>query len=128
MVTVCAAPLVFVMIIATTQDVVEVTTVVLVGTDCQAGVNAVVPHAVFGIICTWPMTFAPAGNDPVTLNPVFEIDPLMASGVMEAAPCTVITSPDGVPAVPSAGCLAAVAAPVGSETVPETLLMFQVPL
>src|SRR5579864_8561998 len=75
MVTVCAAPLVLVMMIAITQDVVAVSAVALVGSDCQAGVNAVVPHAVLGIICTWPMTFAPAGSDPVTLNPVLEIDP-----------------------------------------------------
>src|SRR4029077_14216732 len=126
-VTVCAAPFVFVTINAMTQDVVEVRDAVLVGTDCQAGVNAVVPHAVLGTVCTCPMTFAPVGSEPVTLNPLFEIDPVMVSGVMDAAPCTVMTSAAGVPAVPSAGCLAAVAAPVGRETVPAMLLMFQVP-
>src|SRR5688572_14248713 len=49
------------------------------------------------------------------------------SGVIEAMPWTVITSDDAVPAVPSAGCFAAVAAPVGRDTVPEMLVMFQVP-
>jgi hypothetical protein len=34
--------------------------------------------------------------------------------VIDAEPCTVITSAEGVPAVPKAGCFAEVAAPVGS--------------
>jgi len=59
--------------------------------------------------------------------PVLEIDPVTVSGVMEAIPCTLMTSADAVPAVPIAGCLAAVAAPVGSETVPAMLFMFPVP-
>src|SRR5713226_3025560 len=104
MVTVCAAALVLVMMMATTHEVVDVSAVELVGTACHAGVNAVVPQDVFGTVCTWPITFAPAGSEPVTLNPAFEMDPVMVSGVMEAMPCTVMTSDDAVPAVPGAGC------------------------
>ena len=51
----------------------------------------------------------------------------IGKAVPEAMPCTLITSALELPAVPRAGCLAAVAAPVGRETVPETLVMFQVP-
>ena len=51
-VTVCAAAFVLVTITAITQDVVEVRDVVLVGTACQAGVKAAVPHAVLGTVCT----------------------------------------------------------------------------
>src|SRR5882724_3880702 len=136
MVTVCADPLVLVMMTAITHDVVAVSAVVLVGTACHAGVNAVVPQAVFGIVCTWPITLPPVGSEPVTLKPVLAMDPLMGklppvpstlSALIEAAPCTVITSAEGVPAVPRAGCLAAVEAPVGSDTVPETFVRFHVP-
>src|SRR5216684_7754479 len=96
MVTVCAAALVLVMMMATTHEVVDVSAVELVGTACHAGVNAVVPQDVFGTVCTWPITFAPAGSEPVTLNPVLEMDPVMVSGVMETMPCTVMTSDDAV--------------------------------
>src|SRR6185312_13073505 len=41
-------------------------------------------------------------------------DPSTLSAVIEAMPWTEITSAEALPAVPSAGCLAAVAAPVGS--------------
>src|SRR5882762_7375192 len=126
-VTFCADAFVLVMMMAITHDVVDVSAVELVGTACHAGVNAVVPQDVLGTVCTWPITFAPAGSEPVTLNPVLEIDPVTVNGVMEAMPCTVMTSADAVPAVPIAGCLAAVAAPVGSETVPAMLFTFQVP-
>ncbi len=44
-------------------------------------------------------------------------DPSTFSAVMDAIPWTVITSAEAVPAVPSAGCLAAVAAPVGNALV-----------
>src|SRR4029434_8207884 len=97
MVTVCALALVLVTRIATTQDVVAVSAVLEVGTTCHAGVKAVAPHAVFGAVC---------------------------SAAMPVAPCTVTTSADGLPAVAKVGCFADVAAPVGSATVPEILLMF----
>ena len=61
-VTVCAATFVLVTITAMTQEVVDVSEVVLVGRACQAGVKAAVPHAVLGIVCTCPMTFAPVGS------------------------------------------------------------------
>jgi hypothetical protein len=54
---------------------------------------------------------------PVTVVDVSET----TIGVIDAIPWTVITSVEAVPAVPSAGCLAAVDAPVGSETVPVML-------
>ena len=40
--------------------------------------------------------------------------PSILSAVIEGAPCTVSTSPAGVPGAPIAGCFAAVAAPAGS--------------
>jgi hypothetical protein len=53
--------------------------------------------------------------------------------IMDAMPCTVSTSAEAEPAVPSAGCLAAVAAPVGSgndtaetATVPVTAVVLPV--
>src|SRR2546423_2395904 len=99
-VTVCALALVLVIMIATTQDVVAVSAVVEVGTACHAGVNAVAPQVVFGAIC---------------------------NAAMPAAPCTVTTSADGLPAVAKVGCFADVAAPVARATVPEMLVMFHVP-
>ena len=100
-VTVWAEAVVFVMRIAITQEVVAVRAALELGTVCQAGVNAAAPQAVFGAT---------------------------VSGVMPDEPCTVITSADALPAVPGAGCFAAVAAPVGSEIVPDTLVTLHVPL
>lgn len=52
---------------------------------------------------------------------------LATRGVMDATPWTVRTSDEAEPAVPKAGCFAAVEAPVGRDTVPDTFVMFQVP-
>src|SRR5260370_28100218 len=83
-VTVWAEALVLVIITASTHEVAPVSAVFAVGTACHAGVNAVTPQAVFGAVC---------------------------SAAMPDAPCTAMTSTDGVPAVPIAGCFADVAAP-----------------
>src|SRR5207237_6844203 len=79
MVTVCADAFVLLMMIACTHEVVDVSTVLPVGTACHAGVNAVVPHAVLGTVWTWPITLVPPGNEPVTLKPVLAIDPLIGN-------------------------------------------------
>src|SRR5262245_48932474 len=58
----------------------------------------------------WPMTLLPVGNAAVIV---------VCTGVMEAMPWMVTTSTAAAPAPPKAGCLAEVAAPVGSAE-PET--------
>src|SRR5258708_6596452 len=50
-----------------------------------------------------------------------------AACVMPDAPCTVMTSLEADPAVPNAGCFAAVAAPGGSDTVPDIFVTSHVP-
>src|ERR1700730_8053230 len=58
---------------------------------------------------------APAGGALPTVVPWMAVaEASTFKGVIDAAPWTLITSADAAPAVPSAGCFAAVAAPAGS--------------
>src|SRR5260370_32723233 len=108
-VIVWALELVLVTRIATTQEVVPVSAVLEVGTACHAGVNAVAPHAVLGATLTVLVMEVTADNVPLT--GCVTAEPSTFSAVIDAIPCTVITSDDAPPAVPSARCLPAVAAP-----------------
>ena len=58
---------------------------------------------------------APAGNGKAAAETgCVTPEPSTFSGVIEVTPWTLITSADGVPAVPRAGCFAEVEAPAGS--------------
>src|SRR5260221_13211861 len=63
----------------------------------------------------FPEVEAPAGNGKAAAETgCVTPEPSTFNGVIEATPWTLITSADGVPAVPSAGCFAEVQAPVDS--------------
>jgi hypothetical protein len=64
---------------------------------------------------------APAGNGRLVADTGCVVAELSVTrAVIPGLPCTVITSVEGVPATPKAGCLAAVAAPVGSAELDTT--------
>lgn len=69
-----------------------------------------------GVVVTVPLTVnvpEPAFAVTVPLTGWVTAEPSTFKAVMDAMPWTVITSADAVPAVPKAGCLAAVEAPAG---------------
>jgi hypothetical protein len=82
-----------------------------VGRGRAAAETARVPVPALAV--TVPETVTVPDTPTVPLTGWVTADPSTFRAVMPASPCTEMTSADGVPAVPKAGCLADVAAPVG---------------
>jgi hypothetical protein len=87
-----------------------------VGNGSDVAVIAILPRSLFRIDRRFPASCAaPVGSGNVEAETgCVTPEPSVLTGVMPEAPCIVKTSAEGVPDVPRAGCLAAVAAPVGS--------------